>query len=44
MGVLLACAKAKPGPNKYTREVRIIDAIPLTSVMKTDRKALRAHV
>jgi long-chain acyl-CoA synthetase len=26
---------------KYPREVRIIDAIPLTSVMKTDRKRLR---
>ena len=29
---------------KYPREVRIIDAIPLTSVMKTDRKRLRALV
>jgi long-chain acyl-CoA synthetase len=27
---------------KYPRDVRIVDAIPLTSVMKTDRKALRA--
>jgi long-chain acyl-CoA synthetase len=27
---------------KYPREVRLIDAIPLTSVMKTDRKLLRA--
>ncbi|MGD0373697.1 MAG: AMP-binding protein [Streptosporangiaceae bacterium] len=27
---------------KYPREVRIIDEIPLTSVMKTDRKRLRA--
>jgi long-chain acyl-CoA synthetase len=27
---------------KYPREVRIIDAIPLTSVLKTDRKAVRA--
>jgi long-chain acyl-CoA synthetase len=27
---------------KYPREVRVIDAIPLTSVMKVDRKRLRA--
>jgi long-chain acyl-CoA synthetase len=27
---------------KYPREVRIIDAVPLTSVLKTDRKAVRA--
>jgi long-chain acyl-CoA synthetase len=27
---------------KYPREVRILDAIPLTSVLKTDRKRLRA--
>jgi long-chain acyl-CoA synthetase len=27
---------------KYPREVRVVDAIPLTSVMKTDRKLLRA--
>jgi long-chain acyl-CoA synthetase len=27
---------------KYPREVRLVDAIPLTSVMKTDRKMLRA--
>ena len=27
---------------KYPREVRIVDAVPLTSVFKTDRKALRA--
>jgi long-chain acyl-CoA synthetase len=29
---------------KYPREVRIVDAIPLTSVLKTDRKQLRALV
>ncbi len=29
---------------KYPREVRIVDGIPLTSVLKTDRKALRARV
>jgi len=27
---------------KYPREVRLVDGIPLTSVMKTDRKLLRA--
>ena len=27
---------------KYPREVRVVDALPLTSVLKTDRKALRA--
>jgi long-chain acyl-CoA synthetase len=27
---------------KYPREVRLVDAIPQTSVMKTDRKLLRA--
>ena len=29
---------------KYPREVRVVDAIPLTSVLKTDRKALRAQL
>jgi long-chain acyl-CoA synthetase len=29
---------------KYPREVRIVDAIPLTSVLKTDRKRLRAQL
>jgi long-chain acyl-CoA synthetase len=29
---------------KYPREIRVVDAIPLTSVLKTDRKALRAQV
>jgi long-chain acyl-CoA synthetase len=29
---------------KYPREVRIVETIPLTSVLKTDRKALRAQV
>jgi long-chain acyl-CoA synthetase len=27
---------------KYPRDVRIVDAVPLTSVFKTDRKAMRA--
>jgi long-chain acyl-CoA synthetase len=29
---------------KYPREVRIVDQIPLTSVMKIDRKRLRASL
>jgi long-chain acyl-CoA synthetase len=29
---------------KYPREVRIVDSVPVTSVFKTDRKALRAMV
>ncbi|MGO8957172.1 MAG: class I adenylate-forming enzyme family protein [Streptosporangiaceae bacterium] len=29
---------------KYPREVRIVEAIPLTSVLKTDRKRLRAQL
>jgi long-chain acyl-CoA synthetase len=37
-------AKRHLSSAKYPREVRIVDAIPLTSVMKTDRKALRAQV
>jgi len=39
---LVAYGKERLGAYKYPREVRVIDAIPLTSVMKTDRKALRA--
>jgi long-chain acyl-CoA synthetase len=39
---LIAFGKEHLGAYKYPREVRVIDAIPLTSVMKTDRKALRA--
>jgi long-chain acyl-CoA synthetase len=29
---------------KYPREVRVVDAIPLTSVLKTDRKLLRTQL
>ena len=39
---LVAFCKEHLGAYKYPREVRVVDAIPLTSVMKTDRKALRA--
>lgn len=38
---LVAHAKQRLGGHKYPREVRFVDVIPLTSVMKTDRKALR---
>jgi long-chain acyl-CoA synthetase len=38
---LIAYAKERLAANKYPREVHILDAIPLTSVGKTDRKALR---
>ena len=39
---LVAYAKDHLSAVKYPREVRIIDQIPLTSVLKTDRKKLRA--
>jgi long-chain acyl-CoA synthetase len=39
---LIQYAKQHLSAVKYPREVRIVDAIPLTSVMKTDRKRLRA--
>jgi len=41
---LIAYAKERLSAIKYPREVRIVAAVPLTSVMKTDRKALRAQV
>ena len=41
---LVAWSKERLGGHKYPREVRVVDAVPLTSVMKTDRKALRALV
>ncbi len=43
-GQLVAHAKQRISAAKYPREVRIVDSIPLTSVLKTDRKALRAQV
>jgi long-chain acyl-CoA synthetase len=39
---LISYARERISRAKYPREVRIIDAVPLTSVMKTDRKAVRA--
>jgi len=38
---LVAFAREHLSAVKYPREVRIVDAIPLTSVLKTDRKKLR---
>jgi long-chain acyl-CoA synthetase len=38
---LIEFAKSKLGRYKYPREVKIIDAIPLTPVFKIDRKKLR---
>jgi long-chain acyl-CoA synthetase len=41
---LIAFTKERMAANKYPREVHIVDAIPLTSVGKLDRKKLRASV
>ncbi|MGZ6826843.1 MAG: class I adenylate-forming enzyme family protein, partial [Mycobacteriales bacterium] len=41
---LIAFSKEHLGAYKYPREVRVVDQIPLTSVMKTDRKRLRSLV
>jgi long-chain acyl-CoA synthetase len=41
---LVAHAKQHLSAVKYPREVRVVDAIPLTSVLKTDRKLLRAQL
>ena len=41
---LVAHAKQHLSAVKYPREIRIVDAIPLTSVLKTDRKRLRAQL
>ena len=43
-GELTEYAKERIAANKYPREIRIVDAIPLTSVGKLDRKRLRASV
>ncbi len=39
---LVAFAREHINKAKYPRDVRIVDAVPLTSVFKTDRKACRA--
>jgi long-chain acyl-CoA synthetase len=41
---LIEFTRSRMAANKYPREVRIVDAIPLTSVGKLDRKKLRASV
>ncbi len=41
---LIAHSREHISAAKYPREVRIVDAVPLTSVFKTDRKALRRMV
>jgi long-chain acyl-CoA synthetase len=41
---LIEFTKQHVSAAKYPREIRVVDAIPLTSVLKTDRKALRAQV
>jgi long-chain acyl-CoA synthetase len=41
---LVAFSKEHLSAVKYPREVRVIDQIPLTSVLKTDRKRLRAQL
>ncbi|MBW3665132.1 MAG: AMP-binding protein [Actinobacteria bacterium] len=41
---LVAWAREHIGGYRYPREVRVIDAIPLTPIGKTDRRALRARL
>lgn len=41
---LMEFAKARLARYKYPREVLIVDSVPLTSVGKTDRKAVRSMV
>jgi long-chain acyl-CoA synthetase len=38
---LVDYARSRLGRHKYPREIRIMDTVPLTSVGKTDRKAVR---
>jgi long-chain acyl-CoA synthetase len=40
---LMAWARERIGGYKYPREIRLVDAIPLTAVGKIDRKALRVR-
>ncbi len=39
---LVRWGRARLGPLRYPREVHIIESLPLTSVFKTDRRALRS--
>ncbi len=41
---VVAFARTRLSAAKYPRDVRIVDSLPLTSVFKLDRKALRAQV
>ncbi|MBW3561356.1 MAG: AMP-binding protein [Actinobacteria bacterium] len=41
---LVAFAKERIGGYKYPREVRIVDQVPLTPILKVDRKRLREMV
>jgi long-chain acyl-CoA synthetase len=41
---VIAFAREHLGAYKYPREVRFVDSLPLTSVMKLDRKVLRAQL
>ncbi|NUR92020.1 MAG: acyl-CoA synthetase, partial [Nonomuraea sp.] len=41
---LIAWARDRVGRVKYPREVVFVDSIPVTSVLKLDRKALRARL
>jgi long-chain acyl-CoA synthetase len=41
---LVEWARTRIGGYKYPREVRVVDAVPLTSVGKVDRKALRERL
>jgi long-chain acyl-CoA synthetase len=41
---VVAYAKDRLSAAKYPRDVRIVDALPLTSVFKLDRKALRTQI
>jgi long-chain acyl-CoA synthetase len=38
---LSAWARERVGKIKYPREVHVVDAVPMTNVMKIDRKRLR---
>jgi long-chain acyl-CoA synthetase len=41
---LMTWARDRVGRVKYPREVTFVDSIPVTSVLKLDRKALRARL
>ncbi len=41
---LIAFSREHISAAKYPREIRIVDSVPLTSVLKTDRKALRSQL